>query len=395
MENKKRCDIVVVGGGLAGTMAGKTAAELGAEVEIVEQHPMVGVPVRCAEGISKRGMEKFFALEFECPECIASKVDGSYLVASNEKKIFYGGNAYVLNKDIFNQFLAREAEKAGAQVLTRTKAIRFQRKEGGIEITAVRDGRKYSFFADIVIAADGPVSPTARWAGIGGKLELADTIIGAQILLETGEYSNFAEFHFGKEIAPTGYAWVFPKGDGLANVGLGITIAEQRRGQFSVDDYLLRFIKQRFSFTNLMGGGSITHGIVPVGHYRRTHTANQVIVIGDAGGFVDPVTGGGNKFAMETGAIAGEKAVDAIINKDTSKIGLAAFEIRTLEIGKTIRQNYKIRMALEEFSDADFNAAADALQDQNIDNLSLLTLMLRIFKRGNTKLAAKVMRAVI
>ena len=393
MGNKVRCDMLVVGGGLAGTMAGKRAAELGADVKILEQNPVIGVPVRCAEGISKRGIEKFFFLESECPECIASNIKGSYLVAPNEKRIFYGGEAYVLNKDVFNQFLAREAEKAGAQVLTRTKAKGYQRKKGGIEITAVRDGRKYSFFADIVIAADGPVSAIARWAGISKRLEPADTIIGSQVLMETGKSNDFAEFYLGKEIAPKGYAWVFPKGDKMLNVGIGITIAEQKKRQRNVDEYLNEFINKKFPNGKIVNK---IHGIVPVGPYRRTHTANQVIVIGDAAGFTDSVTGGGNRFAMETGAIAGEVAVDAIINGDTSKIGLNAFENKILEISKTIKRSYKIRMVLEEFSDDDLNAVAETLTGEKFNNLSLPALILKMSSNlGNTVLAAKVMRAVL
>lgn len=396
MAEKRRCDIcniVVVGGGLAGMMAGKTAAELGAEVAVLEQRPVIGEPVRCAEGVTKIGMEKFFSLEFECPESIAKKVKRFYLVAPNRKRISISGDGYVLNKDIFNQFLARKAEEAGAQVLTGTKAIGFQRKKGGIEVKAVSAGGKLLLAADVVIAADGPVSSTAKWAGISKRLEPANTIIGAQVLMETGESSDFAEFYLGNEIAPKGYAWVFPKEDGMANIGLGITIQEQARRQRNIDEYLNAFVNQKFPNRKIVNR---IHGIVPVGPFCRTHTADQVIAIGDAGGFVNPVTGGGNRFAMETGAIAGKVAMDAILDRDTSKIGLDAFEMRILEIGKTISRHYKIRMALESLSDDDFNTAANVLEGKNFDNISLPSLLWKLSAKlkRHSALAMKVIRAV-
>ncbi len=394
MENKVRCDIVVVGGGLAGMMAGITAAKLGANVKILEQHPVIGAPVKCAEGVTKIGMEEFFLLEFDCPECIAKKIKGFHFVAPNRKRISISGDGYVLNKDIFNQFLAREAEDAGVQVLVGTKAKDFQRKKGGIEIKAVSAAGKLVLAADVVIAADGPVSLTARWAGISKRLEPANTIIGAQVLMEIGESKDFAEFYFGDNIAPKGYAWVFPKEDGMANIGLGITIQEQARKQRTVDEYLNAFVNQKFPNGKIINK---IHSIVPVGPFRRIHTANQMIVVGDAGEFVNPVTGGGNRFAMETGAIAGEVAMDAILDRDTSKIGLGAFEMRILEIGNTISRHYKIRMALERFSDDDFNTAISVLKEEKFKNILLPSLLWKLSAKlkKHPALAMKVMRAVM
>jgi len=389
-------DVVVVGGGLAGMMAGKVAAELGAIVVILEQHQQIGVPVRCAEGINKAGMDKFFpSLESVCSECIAKKIDGAHLIAPNGKKVFIAGEGYILNKSIFNQFLAIEAEEAEAQILTGAKVVGLKRDIDRIEITVVHDKKRYSFFGDVIIAADGPTSSTARWAGIGGKLNPADTIIGVQYLMKTREDSDFAEFYFGNEIAPKGYAWVFPKGDGMANVGLGITIEEQGFKQQNVNEYLNKFVKQKFPNASIVNR---VHGIVPVGNYRRTHTVDGVIAVGDAGGFVDPATGGGNRFAMETGVIAGEVAVNAICDGDTSKKGLIEFEQRALrKIGKEISRNYKIRMMLESFSDDDFNVAANVLKRENLNDISLPFLMWKLSAalKKHPGLAMKIMSALV
>jgi digeranylgeranylglycerophospholipid reductase len=83
--------------------------------------------------------------------------------------------------------------------------------------------REVEVAAQVVIAADGVEAQVGRWAGLDLQLPLGDTMVCAQYLLAGIEVDpTCTGYIIGYETAPGGYAWVFPKGEGRANVGLGV-----------------------------------------------------------------------------------------------------------------------------------------------------------------------------
>ena len=124
------------------------------------------------------------------------------------------------------------------------------------------------------------------------------------------------QLHFGEHIAPGGFLWIFPKGNEVANVGLGV-----RNSKESAYYYLTKFIK-RLDATPV----ELNIGGVPIsGPIDKTYTSG-LMVVGDAAGHTDPITGAGIENAVTCGRIAGEVSVEAIGNEDTSNNYLKKYE---------------------------------------------------------------------
>jgi digeranylgeranylglycerophospholipid reductase len=192
---------------------------------------------------------------------------------------------------------------------------------------------------------------------------------------------NFCYFYTGNEIAPSGYIWIFPKGNGMANVGIGII--GSRSGEKHAVDYLNDFIKNNYPDAKIL---EIDMGGVPVcGSIERT-IKNGLMLVGDAARQSDPVTGGGIINAMEAGKIAGEVAYDAISKNDVSVEALQEYEDRwRSSIGIDIDNSLIVKDIFVKFSDKEFNSLAHSLKGVNFTSMSLLDLLYALFK-ANKKL---------
>jgi digeranylgeranylglycerophospholipid reductase len=223
---------------------------------------------------------------------------------------------YVLDRSVFDAALARMAEEAGATLLLRTPATGVTFTDGRIEGVAIRQGRAVTDIqARMVIAADGVTSKLGRWAGVDAAVPERDLHLCAQYLLEHPSFdSHRAEFHLGRQIAPGGYAWVFPKGPGLANVGVGV-VASLRGGR-SPRDYLDAFARRRAPGARCMvrmaGGTPANNAPFPL-------VRDNFMLVGDAGRLTDPLSGAGIAIAMGSGRMAAEVAIEAMRSGDTAR----------------------------------------------------------------------------
>jgi digeranylgeranylglycerophospholipid reductase len=113
------------------------------------------------------------------------------------------------------------------------------------------------------------------------------------------------EFHFGRDIAPGGYAWVFPKGEGIANVGVGMICTG--KSEAPPLTYLERFKQRRCAEARPLAR---VFGGVPAARAPFRVCGRGVFLAGDAGRVADPVSGAGIVPSMESGELAARAAVD-------------------------------------------------------------------------------------
>ncbi len=379
---EERYDVVVVGAGPAGSVTAKTAAEHGLDVLLIERNQEIGVPVKCAEGVSKE-IEKFVAPDkrWICAEVKGANMygpDGTKVVLSGEKMEEVG---YVLERRIFDKFLASEAARAGAEVRVKTGAHGIIEEDGyakGVYARAM--GEDTRIYAHVVVGADGVESKVGRWAGIKTRLQPSNISVCAEFLMCDIEFNNdYSEFFLGSEIAPKGYAWVFPKGEDCANVGIGIggDVSDEKHRAI---DYLKAFVRSRFPDGKIVAE---MYGAVPLSGPIYESVADGLILVGDAARQVNPLTGGGILYAMHAGEIAGDVIAKAVQENNFSKKRLMEYESRWREaFGKRLETGLKAKDFFLNLPDEDLNTLAQSLAGVKIKELSTLALLMELIRRN-------------
>jgi len=358
-----RYDVVVVGAGPGGSMAAKTAAEAGLSVLLLEKRQEIGSPVRCAEGVGRAQLLPFIEPDALWIAAEVSRAEITTITGGHKATVsLEGGAGYILERRVFDRVLAERAAKAGAEVQVKTAATGLlleDRRVRGVRIDRwgqVGDGGQ-EVEARVVIAADGVESQVGYWGGLDVELPLEDTMVCAQYLLAGIDIDPACtRYTIGHDIAPGGYAWVFPKGEGKANVGLGVQadVWEEvaanapwgkgpHSGPGTVLDYLTRYIEAE---PRLQQGYPVTLvvGNVPVGLSPQRVAADGLVLVGDAARQVDPLTGGGIINAMTAGQIAAQVVARAIAGGDTSAGFLHQYEEEWQRtVGRKLERNYRLR----------------------------------------------------
>jgi digeranylgeranylglycerophospholipid reductase len=390
-----KCDLVVVGAGPAGSMTAKVAAEAGLDVVMLEKRQEIGDPVRCAEGVSKAALKKMVEPD---PVWISADVKGARIRGPDRTEIVMSEDragaevGYVLERKVFDRVLAQQAAEAGAKVMVKTRALGLLH-EGGVPsgISAQFIGESLKIEAPLIIGADGVESKVGRWAGIDTALKPKDIETCAQFLLQDEKIDDeYCEFYLGNEIAPGGYVWSFPKGNKLANVGIGVLGSKANSG--TPIKLLREFVKKNFpegKVLEMMVGG------VPVSGPIETTTADGVILVGDAARQSDPITGGGIINGMRAGVIAGEIAADLVPKGEVDKEAFQVYEKRWREtIGKSITRNFAVKEFFVDLTDDDLNNLIHSLDGVDVAELDLRGL-LKVLVRQNPKLLLKLRHLVV
>lgn len=369
---KSEYDVIVIGAGPAGSIAAREAAGAGLDTLLLEKRQEIGEPVRCAEGVPCESLIQFTDIDkrWICAEISKARLhspNGNIVELSQQPGDDIAG--YVLDRKIFDRALARSAASAGASVETKTQAVSLLKENGTVcGIRGISRGNDFSIRSKIVIGADGIESRVGRWAGIMGALKLKDIGTCAQFHLANIDIeTDRCEFYFGSKISPGGYAWIFPKGKGEANVGLGI-IGSLIRDKHPID-YLETFVEKTFPDSDILA--SIV-GAMPVCGMPERLSCGGVMLVGDSGRLVDPLLGAGIVNAMRSGKIAGNVAADAISCGDVSANELSKYDrkVRT-SIGRTLARNYRVKEIYDRASDHQVDIILSSFKKMNAEHMSL------------------------
>jgi len=390
---EKEYDVIIVGAGPAGSTAAFSAADGGASVLMIDRRKELGVPVQCGEALAEDVLNELKIKPD--PRWAVCKTNAVKLISPSgievriAEKSVTGKVGYILDRKVFDKFLAMRAARKGADVLINTYVygpVMDGEKMVGVK-TSGPWGRK-EFSGKVIVAADGVGSRVARWAGVNTVLKLEDIESGIQFKMVgvKPENPSLMEFHFGSKIAPGGYGWVFPKGNDIANVGLGILGSRKERPSI---EYLKDFVK-KMPHLNCGKVVEINAGGVPVSGPIKKTVKNNLLVVGDAARQVNPLTGGGIDSAMRAGTIAGEVAAKAVKEGDTSEKRLMEYEKRWREaIGKRLEKYLKGKEVLLKLSDEELDQLAKTLNSVRFERISL-TEMLRVIAKAHPKLLWKL-----
>jgi digeranylgeranylglycerophospholipid reductase len=373
--------VLIVGAGPAGLIAARelaaTAPDL--DVMVLERDRAVGAPVRCGEGVGYGGIAEF--MDPTDAPWISRRITRVVFVAPDgtQVRIAEGDVGYVLDRSRLEPAIAEEAGRHGAEVVIATEATGVARLQNGWRVATRGPSGAGSVDARLVIAADGVESSVGRWAGLDTRVPARDMESCAQYVVGGIAFDPDAIYlHFGTEIAPGGYAWVFPKGVGVANVGLGIVALRAQRGR-SARAYLDRYLESYFP-TGVRTGYTVG-GVIVSPTLART-VADAMILCGDAAHLINPLSGGGIVNAMKAGRLAARVAVLALRAGDTSASRLAQYHADWMRLlGDDHVRFYRIKETLGKFDDAFFDTLARSLNNIPEDKRTLG----RIFARALVK----------
>lgn len=363
----KEYDIIVVGAGPAGSIAARFAAERGVSVLVLEKDRDVGYPVRCGEAISKAGVEEFISSN---DKWIAAKISKFSFNAPDGTEVIieFGDAGYVLERRIFDYELARTAAEAGAQILTRAYVNGLLFDENG-KVSGVKfelNGDQKEIKSKIVIAADGVESRVGRWAGLKTHIDFREMESAVQVTAANIPVDqNTLYFYFGKDVAPKGYFWIFPKGNNKANIGLGVSglIGKKKSAQSFLDDFMNKHYPNAPVLTKIAGG-------VPCSTTLEKISAPGIMLVGDAARQVNPLSGGGIASGMIGGSIAGRIAAEAVKMKKLEHI-LTYDKAWHDRLGKRHEIFNRIKEGIYNFSDDKFNSIAHSVLKIPIEKRTL------------------------
>ena len=385
-------DVLVIGAGPAGSSTAKHAALNGAEVILMDKKSEIGSPKRCAEGVSKEGLKKL-GIEPNS-RWVTKELSGVRLISPNGTDVWMKENqvklpeaGYILERKVFDKFMAMDAARAGATIMIKTLARGMRKDYDGYIVNCESMGEDFEIKAKIVVGADGPESRVGRWGGLKTAVKLKNMESGIQFEMVGLEMEDpdVIEYYFGS-VAPRGYAWIFPKGDDIANVGLGIVSTVTDKSAY---EHLVEFVKncpatQNAQPVELNVGGD------PVGGMTKTLVKDNLMIVGDAAGHVNPLTGGGIITALEAGMYAGEVAAAAVKEDNYTEKRLKEYQEKCKkEIGDSFDKYLKTKDYLLSLSDSDLDSIAAAFQDTEFENIStkeLIKLLIKVSPKALLKL---------
>lgn len=313
-------EIVVVGAGPCGSFAAEAAAELGRSVIVVEEHPQVGIPNHCAGHISIGGLERLGVvppaniIENEIRRASFYSPSGRSLIIECDKP-----PVYILNRSLFDQYLAERARNNGVRFRLGCSVDNFREESGAIKGVQTSLG---PINAEVVIDAEGSKCALLR----RGSMHVSDCnpmVVGVQANVEKveGVEPDGVEIYLGRGYAPQFYAWIIPRKDGSAKVGLGTSKGNPKL-------LLDRFIQHHPIASKKIKTEPHSYSFHPIplcGPRKRTYR-DGLLVVGDAAYQVKPTTGGGIVFGMICARHAGEVAARSVLAKDTTEGFLSAYE---------------------------------------------------------------------
>jgi geranylgeranyl reductase family protein len=297
---KQSCDVTIVGGGPSGATLAYELAKRGIGALLLEKEKLPRYKC-CAGGVTSKAARLLGFDISEVAEDVIREVTFTFNLGSSYLRRSDRPLMYTVMRDVFDHFLVKRAQQLGAVLMDNQRVTQVQVSHDWIDICTTDK----VFHSRLAVGADGAYGVVARELGMGRSIEYLMAIESEIIAPEEdlAKWKSRAQVDLG--CIPRGYAWVFPKRDHLS-VGVGCD-ASKARG--------LRTHYQKFLDSLDIGSYAIASSgshLIPTCTKGRLVWQNRALLLGDAAGLCDPLTGEGIYYAILSAQLAAQVIEDCL-----------------------------------------------------------------------------------
>jgi len=329
---KQSHDVIVVGAGPAGATLAYELARRGVEVLLLEKEKLPRYKC-CAGGVTSKAAK---LLDFDISEVVENVIYelsftfnlGSPYLGQHSQPLIY-----TVMRDVFDHFLVKKAQQFGAVLMDGQKVTQIQVNGDWVEISTADN----IFRSRFVVGADGAYSVVARELGRGRGIEYL-AAIESEIVVpeeELAKWKSRAQVDLG--CIPKGYAWIFPKRNHLS-IGVGCLASKARHLNHHHQKFLNSLGISSYNITR-----SSSH-LIPTCTKGRLVWQDKALLLGDAAGLADPLTGEGIYNAILSAQLAAPVIENSLLG---GEVGLQDYQqiverkiMSELRIARTLSKNF-------------------------------------------------------
>lgn len=329
-------DLIVVGAGPGGSSTAYYAARAGLNVLLLDRQEFPrdkpcgdGLMPHAAEEVSLMGLGDWL------DETHHGKFSGFTIYTKTAHlrqgvpPTLHGPHGYVIKREEADAKLLERATEAGAEFRSGVRATEPLRSTTGTVtgVEATENGERLRFEAPLVVAADG----VGGFAADGMKAHQNAVARRQYFKNVAGPDKENLHLFISEDLNKTGagYGWVFYFGDGSANVGAGVSTKSLERSGRNLKDYFDRFLEEPEISRWLQDAepdGAPKSWSLKMGMWGAKRYAQGLLMIGDAGSMIHPISGEGVGYALESGRLAASWVHEAHARKDFSASLLSGYE---------------------------------------------------------------------
>jgi len=363
--------VIVVGGGPCGSFTALNLTKHGVSVMVFEEHGEIGVPSHCAGHLSIKGL-KDLGLYPLPTEIVENTFYGAIFHSPKGRELsvrFSSPVTCVVNRVLFDKYIAEMAKDAGVQYHLNSRVESLIVEDGFVKGVGVKQNgkTKEKFFAKIVVDAEGISSRILRLAGLPAlNRHMLVNAVQAEVENVKDMEPDMVDVFLGKDYAPGFYAWLIPKLDGKAKVGLAAKTGNPK-------ELLQRLMLKHPVASKKLRMAKILqtafHPITLGGPIPKTYS-NGFLAVGDVASQVKPTTGGGVVLGITCARVAAKVAYEALRKNSFSSEFLSAYQKRCKEIlDFDVNVMLRVRKMLDVMSDEKVDDAISLCTKFNLDKI--------------------------